>query len=133
MAILNSFRVDGLYSSEEIQAALRVGNAGGVRVAIGDDESVSRIVVMSSVSSNRQVRENPYHDRIEGDILVYTGAEREGDQSLSGVNKRLPPTPHPPRVTIQPFAARPRNPPADVRHHAPFQRGNAPTADERLT
>lgn len=45
---------------------------------------------MTSVLTNKQIRENPYHDRIEGDILVYTGAGREGDQSLAGVNKRLP-------------------------------------------
>jgi hypothetical protein len=45
---------------------------------------------MTSVPNARQAKENPYHDRIEGDILVYTGAGREGDQTLSGVNKRIP-------------------------------------------
>lgn len=33
--------------------------------------------------------ENPYHDRVEGDILVYTAQGREGDQALTGRNKRL--------------------------------------------
>lgn len=84
------FRVDDLYSSEVIQGALRVGKAGGVRVSVANNSAVFRVVVMTSILGNKQLKENPYHDRIEGDILVYTGAGREGDQSLSGVNKRLP-------------------------------------------
>lgn len=85
-----SFRVNDLYSSEAIQSALHVGNAGGVRVSVANNNAVSRVVVMTSVLGNKQLKENPYHDRIEGDVLVYTGAGREGNQSLSGVNKRLP-------------------------------------------
>jgi hypothetical protein len=45
---------------------------------------------MTSLPTARQARENPYHDRIEGDVLVYTGAGLEGDQTLAGVNKRIP-------------------------------------------
>jgi len=86
---LNEFKVGQMYSSEEIQQSLGVGNAGGVRVAVGNDE-VRRIVIMTSVPTARQAKENPYHDRREGEILVYTGAGREGEQSLGGVNKRLP-------------------------------------------
>ena len=67
-----------------------VGNAGGVRAAVGVNDETKRLVVMTSVLSARQAKENPYHDRIEGDILVYTGAGREGDQTLAGVNKRIP-------------------------------------------
>jgi HJR/Mrr/RecB family endonuclease len=67
-----------------------VGNAGGVRLLTADDDSVRRAVILTSVPTARQLSENPYHDRIEGDILVYTGAGREGDQTLGGVNKRLP-------------------------------------------
>lgn len=79
-----------MYSSEEIQRSLGVGNAGGVRVAVGNEGSVRRIAIMTSVPTARQASENPYHDRIEGDILVYTGTGREGEQTLGGVNKRLP-------------------------------------------
>ncbi|MBI3835030.1 MAG: restriction endonuclease [Planctomycetes bacterium] len=86
---ISMFRIGELYSSEEIQHSLGVGNAGGVRLCIGDDDSVRRTVIMTSVPTARQAKENPYHDRIEGDTLVYTGAGREGDQSLAGVNKRL--------------------------------------------
>jgi hypothetical protein len=37
--------------------------------------------------------ENPYSDRIEGDVLVYTAAGREGAQGLVGVNSRIPDQP----------------------------------------
>jgi len=86
---INEFKLGQMYSSEEIQQSLGVGNAGGVRVAISSDD-VRRIVIMTSVPTARQAKENPYHDRREGDILVYTGAGREGEQTLGGVNKRLP-------------------------------------------
>lgn len=45
---------------------------------------------MTSVPLARKARENPYHDRIENGILTYTAAGREGDQTLAGMNKRLP-------------------------------------------
>jgi len=89
-AKLTQFRVGTLYSSEEIQSALQVGNAGGIRMCIGDDSTVRRAVILTSVPTARQLSENPYHDRIESDTLVYTGAGREGEQTLGGVNKRLP-------------------------------------------
>lgn len=85
-----TFRVGIFYSIEDIQAALKVGNAGGVRVSIGAHGVVRRTVILTSVPTARQRIENPYHDRIENDILVYTGAGREGDQTLGGVNSRLP-------------------------------------------
>jgi HJR/Mrr/RecB family endonuclease len=47
------------------------------------------MVVMTSMAPSRLHRENPYHDRIEGNVLVYTGAGREGDQELAGSNRRL--------------------------------------------
>jgi hypothetical protein len=90
MSAPTSFQVGTLYSSEEIQEALKVGNAGGVRMSIADDATVRRAVILTSAPTARQLSENPYHDRIESDILVYTGAGLEGDQTLGGVNKRLP-------------------------------------------
>jgi hypothetical protein len=85
-----TFQVGTLYSSEDIQSSLTVGNAGGVRMSIADDGSVRRAVILTAVPTARQLSENPYHDRIENDVLIYTGAGREGDQTLGGVNKRLP-------------------------------------------
>jgi hypothetical protein len=89
-AKLKQFSIGTLYSSEEIQNSLEVGNAGGVRMSIAEDGSVRRAVILTSIPTARQLSENPYHDRIENDVLVYTGAGREGDQTLGGVNKRLP-------------------------------------------
>lgn len=84
-----NFCVGKEYSIAEVQSALGVGNAGGVRVCL-EDSQVKRMVLLTSVPSARQATENPYHDRTEGDILIYTGAGREGDQLLSGINKRIP-------------------------------------------
>lgn len=88
-ATLDSFETGKLYSNEEIYRSLSVGNAGGVRAKTDKSGRIERLVVMTSVASARQARENPYHDRIEGDILIYTGAGREGNQSVSGPNARI--------------------------------------------
>lgn len=87
---ISLFRTGERYSILEIQSTLGVGNAGGVRVAIGPEGIPRRMVVLTAAPSARQVKENPYHDRVEGYILTYTGAGREGDQSLGGVNQRIP-------------------------------------------
>lgn len=85
-----SFNIGQLYSSDEIQRGLNVGNAGGVRLSLDDKGIPRRIAVMTAHATARQASENPYHDRIEGQTLVYTGAGREGDQTLGGVNQRIP-------------------------------------------
>ncbi len=84
------FQVGNLYANDEIQAALNVGNAGGIRVRLDDTRQPRRIVILTSSADARQHTENPYGDRIEGDILVYTAGGREGDQTLAGINKRIP-------------------------------------------
>lgn len=83
------FRVGELYSNDDIFRSLGVGNAGGVRVSTTLDGEVSRLVIFTSLPTARQLAENPYHDRMEGDILIYTGAGREGNQTASGVNARI--------------------------------------------
>lgn len=85
-----SFKVGELYSNEEIYTQLSVGNSGGIRVSLGDDKTPRRLVVMTQSHSRQSTSENPYSDRIEGDVLVYTAAGKEGDQALSGVNQRIP-------------------------------------------
>lgn len=82
------FQIGVRYSAEEIQKQLRVGNAGGIRVSL-NNKKVERIVLFTADASARIQKENPYHDRIEGDILVYSAGGLEGDQSLAGVNKRI--------------------------------------------
>jgi hypothetical protein len=88
-SITSLFEVGKLYSNEEIYRTLQVGNAGGVRSSVSDKGIVRRLVVMTSVPTARQRSENPYYDRIEGEVLVYTGAGREGDQLMSGPNARI--------------------------------------------
>jgi hypothetical protein len=44
---------------------------------------------MTSVPTARILSENPYHDRVEGNVLVYTAEGREGTQDISRMNKRL--------------------------------------------
>lgn len=83
------FKVGELYSHEEIYRSLGVGNAGGIRPAVGKDGETRRLVLMTSSPSARILRENPYHDRVEGDFLVYTAAGLEGNQEFSGINRRL--------------------------------------------
>src|SRR5882724_8201927 len=85
-----AFLVGTLYSSSELQTHLRVGNAGGVRVTLDANSGVKRMVVLTSVPSGKLATENPYHDRIEEGFLTYTGAGKTGDQSLAGINKRIP-------------------------------------------
>jgi len=84
-----SFRIGEMYSNDEIRRTLHVGNAGGIRVCVSDDGVPQRAVVMTSSPEAKQERENPYRDRIENGILVYTAAGLEGDQALSGMNLRL--------------------------------------------
>ena len=85
----NVFRVGETYTHEEVYRGLKVGNAGGIRPNLNDDGEVRRLVLMTSEPSARILRENPYHDRIEGDVLVYTATGREGQQEFGGTNRRL--------------------------------------------
>lgn len=89
MEKVNIFRVGQNYTHEEVYRGLEVGNAGGIRPCIGDDGEIRRLVIMTSEPSARIRRENPYHDRVEGNVLVYTAAGREGKQAFSGINRRL--------------------------------------------
>lgn len=86
---IENFEISKLYSNEEIYKSLGVGNAGGVRVKTTSTGEVERLVVFTSVPTARQLAENPYHDRLEADVLIYTGAGRVGDQVVSGPNIRL--------------------------------------------
>jgi HJR/Mrr/RecB family endonuclease len=82
-------KIGELYTNEEIFRGLGVGNAGGLRYKL-ENEKVARAAVFTSIPSARKLSENPYHDRIENEVLIYTAAGREGDQTLAGVNQRLP-------------------------------------------
>ena len=83
------FELGAKYSAEEIQRLLEVGNAGGIRVSLDGKRQVQRVVLLTAMPTAKVARENPYHDRIERDVLVYAAAGLQGDQSLGGVNRRL--------------------------------------------
>lgn len=86
---LTALKVGERYSNEQVFTALGVGNAGGIRIKTGPAGGVRRAVIFTSIPTARQLAENPYHDRIEGEVLVYTGSGRAGDQLLSGPNAQL--------------------------------------------
>lgn len=87
---ITSFRIGERYTHEEVYQTLEIGNAGGIRPCVDDRGLLRRLVIMTSAPSARILGENPYHDRVEGDVLVYTAAGREGDQSVGGANRRIP-------------------------------------------
>ena len=76
------------YSNDQIQYALEVANLGGIRPKLKNKE-LDFIVLITSAEENKNIAQNPYADKIEGDILTYTGAGLKGDQEISGVNKRI--------------------------------------------
>ena len=86
--MIESLIVGQLYSNEEIFKSLKVSNAGGIRLSL-QGKTVLRAAIMTSVQDLHGAGENPYHDRLEGDILTYTAAGRIGQQTLAGVNSRL--------------------------------------------
>lgn len=86
--MVKEFTVGQLYSNEEIFKTLKVANAGGVRLSI-QEKAVMRAAIMTSVQDFHISGENPYHDRLEGEILTYTAAGKIGEQTLAGINNRI--------------------------------------------
>lgn len=84
------FVVGETYTNDQIRLSLDVENLGGIRPALDANRNVRHVAVLTAAEDSDRLRaENPYHDRIEGNILVYTAQGREGDQALTGRNKRL--------------------------------------------
>ena len=84
------FRVGELYTNDQIRFSLELENLGGIRPSVNARRNLRHIAIMTAAEeAGRVMAENPYHDRIEGDVLTYTAQGREGDQQLSGRNKRL--------------------------------------------
>ncbi|MCX5699746.1 MAG: restriction endonuclease [Candidatus Omnitrophica bacterium] len=86
--MISEFVVGELYSNEEIFNTLKVANAGGIRFSI-QDNFVVRGVIMTSSQDFHLSGENPYQDRLEGEILTYTAAGKVGEQTLGGINNRI--------------------------------------------
>lgn len=90
MNAVTEFRVDELYTNDQIRFSLGLENLGGIRPSVSPEKVLRHLAIMTATEeSGKLIAENPYHDRIEGDILLYTAQGREGDQQLTGRNKRL--------------------------------------------
>jgi hypothetical protein len=86
--IPDTLKIGECYSNDQIKYALEVANLGGIRPKIKNKE-LDFIVLITSLEETKNKIRNPYADKIEGDILTYTGAGLMGDQNISGVNKRI--------------------------------------------
>lgn len=81
MISINEFRVGELYTNDEIRFALGLENLGGIRPSIDSQKNLRLVAIMTvAEEAGRDRSENPYSDRIEGDVLTYTAQGREGDQ-----------------------------------------------------
>jgi hypothetical protein len=87
---IKSFEVGQLYTNDELRFSLGVENLGGIRPSLDAQGRVRHLAIITSdLECDRNISENPYADRVEGNVLIYTAAGREGDQVLTGRNKRL--------------------------------------------
>ncbi|MGO9210317.1 MAG: restriction endonuclease [Terriglobales bacterium] len=87
---LTFFKVGETYTNDQIRFSLDLENLGGIRPSLDSSGNVRHVAIMTAAEeSGRLPTENPYRDRIEGSILIYTAQGREGDQALTGRNKRL--------------------------------------------
>ena len=84
------FKVGETYTNDQIRLSLDLENLGGIRPSLDSSRNVRHVAIMTTAEESGKVQtENPYHDRIEGNVLLYTAQGREGDQALAGRNKRL--------------------------------------------
>src|SRR2546430_3795081 len=87
---VSSFTIGETYTNDQIRFALDVENLGGIRPALDAKRNVRHVAILTASDDSGRLRtENPYRDRIEGDVLIYTAQGRLGDQQLAGRNKRL--------------------------------------------
>ncbi|MCU1270811.1 MAG: hypothetical protein JWN74_2105 [Acidobacteriaceae bacterium] len=87
---VTSFKVGENYTNDQIRFSLDLENLGGIRPSLDSDRGIRHVAIMTAAEdSGRLATENPYRDRIEQNILIYTAQGREGDQTLAGRNKRL--------------------------------------------
>jgi len=85
----DSFIPGDIYTNDQIYKWFGVANSGGIRPSIGEKGNLEFIVLMTTKEDANYKFVNPYADKIEDGILVYTGAGSIGNQTLTGVNKRI--------------------------------------------
>lgn len=90
MNAVTEFEVGQKYSNDQIRFSLGVENLGGIRPSLDETGCLRHVAILTTSSLTKSNKaDNPYHDRVEGDVLIYTAAGRRGDQVLSGRNKRI--------------------------------------------
>lgn len=88
--MLTEFKVGEKYTNDQIRFALNVENLGGIRPSVDANKNLNHLVILTTTEQYaKNITENPYHDRIENNILIYTAQGRTGDQEISGRNKRI--------------------------------------------
>ena len=88
--MVTEFIVGEKYTNDQIRFALNVENLGGVRPSVDAQKNLQHLAIFTTAQTYEKViGENPYHDRIENSILIYTAQGRTGDQAIAGRNKRI--------------------------------------------
>ena len=89
--MITEFTVGEKYTNDQIRFALNVENLGGIRPSVDAKKNLNHLVILTTAEQyEKNITENPYHDRIENNVLIYTAQGRTGDQDISGRNKRIP-------------------------------------------
>lgn len=88
LEIPTQFTIGDYYSNDQIHYALDLANSGGIRPKLKDG-ILDFIVLFTSQEEKKISQRNPYADRIEENILTYTGAGLRGEQTFSGGNRRI--------------------------------------------
>lgn len=88
--MLEEFVVGQHYTNDQISISLQVENLGGIRPSLDVNKRLKHIAIITKLEGGvKNIFENPYQDRIEEEILIFTGQGRSGDQKLTGRNKRI--------------------------------------------
>ena len=68
---VKEFTVGSLYTNDQIRFALEVENLGGIRPSVDSQKNLRHLVIMTAAEDSGKVfTENPYRDRIEGDVMT---------------------------------------------------------------
>jgi hypothetical protein len=74
---LTFFTVGETYTNDQIRFWLDLENLGGIRPSLDSDRTVRHVAIMTAAEDSGKLQtENPYHDRIEGTVLIYTAQGR---------------------------------------------------------
>ncbi|MEM3796863.1 MAG: YDG/SRA domain-containing protein [Candidatus Bathyarchaeia archaeon] len=80
-------KVGDILSNREISRIFNVCTRRGIRYSGSLKTGIKHVVLTTVIVKTPEERvENPYHDRFEGEILLYTGEGRFGDQQMTRGN-----------------------------------------------